>query len=327
MGKRRIRNLRSNGVDFISGFDIRDGRREEVKKTYGVPVFKTLEEAISHTQYDAWVISVPPHLHHIYMKEALQNNVPAFIEASVVDTDMDAIIKIAKEKKILLLPSCTLFFHPAINRIGQIVRQGTIGKLSNFLYHSGQYLPDWHTYEKVSDYYVSNKATGGGREIVPFELTWITMLLGFPKRIASFYKKTIDIEGAQDISDTYNILMDYDDFLFSLCVDVVSRNATRRLVINGDQKQLYWDWTENAIKLFNPLQQEWEIISYEMRDAHRGYNKNITETMYDDEVNAVLNTLLTGKAFPNTLENDHRVLQLLYAAERSSDTNQIQLLG
>ena len=47
----------------------------------------------------------------------------------------------------------------------------------------GSILPDWHTYEDVSEYYVSKKETGGGREIVPFELTWITLVLGFPKRV------------------------------------------------------------------------------------------------------------------------------------------------
>ena len=42
---------------------------------------------------------------------------------------------------------------------------------SGFVYHSGQYLPDWHPWESYKDFYVSNPATGARREIVPFELS------------------------------------------------------------------------------------------------------------------------------------------------------------
>src|SRR5205085_1368690 len=150
---------------------------------------------------------------------------------------------------------------------------------------------DWHTYEKVSEYYVSNRETGGAREIVPFELTWLTMLLGFPERVAGFYKKTIHIEGAENIEDTYNLIFDYKSFILNLCVDIVSRNAIRRLLINGDKGQLYWDWNENSIKIYHSVQKEWEEIPYETGEAHSGYNKNITETMYNDEINAFLNAL------------------------------------
>jgi predicted dehydrogenase len=326
MGKRRIRNLVANGVSQIKGFDPRDDRRNEVENTYHIQVFKSMQDAleIPGLKYDAWIISVPPDAHHLYMKKAVEYGIPAFIEASVVDTDMIQIIKDAKQKKILLAPSCTLYFHPAIKKIAWLIKSGSLGKISNLLYHSGQYLPDWHTYEKVSEYYVSKKETGGAREIVPFELTWLTMILGFPKRVTGFYKKTIEIEGAENIEDTYNILLDYKGFMVNLCVDVVSRNATRRLLINGDKKQLYWDWNENAIKLFDPAINEWENITYQVSEAHSGYNKNITESMYNQEVNTFLTAIEQGTEFPNTLERDHQVLKLLYDAEKSSDLNTIE---
>jgi len=324
MGKRRIRNLKANGVNFIAGVDLREDRREEVRNSYNIPVFKTLEEALRYSQYSAWIISVPPHIHHIYMQEALKNNTASFIEASVVDSDIIEIIAEAKKRNVFFAPSYTLFFHPAIKKIAQILENGLLGKVSNVLYHSGQYLPDWHSYEKVSDYYVARRETGGAREIVPFELTWMTMLFGIPDRVACFYKKTIDIEGGKDIDDTYNLLLEYKNFMINLCVDVVSRHATRRLLINGEQKQLIWDWDKNFIELYDPIKQEWENISYETEKAQSGYNKNITETMYNEEIAAFLGALTNNASFLNTLEKDHKVLQLLYTAEKSGDTNLIQ---
>ena len=86
-------------------------------------------------------------------------------------------------------------------KIAEIIQNNQLGKISNFLYHSGQYLPDWHTYEDVSEYYVSNKETGGGREIVPFELTWLAELFGFPVIKYAFKEKSGSINC--EIDDQY----------------------------------------------------------------------------------------------------------------------------
>ncbi len=326
MGKRRIRNLKSLGFNNIIGFDKRDDRRSEAKEQYAIEIYDDINEIIQNIKIDALIISVPPDVHHIYMKLALQLKIPAFIEASVVDTDLDNIISESKLKEILLAPSCTLSFHPAIKKIKEILESKELGQISNYLYHSGQYLPDWHNYEKVSEYYVSNKDTGGGREIVPFELTWITLLLGMPKRVVGFFKKTIEIEGAKNIDDTYNLLMDYGNNIFNLSVDVVSRHATRRLVINGDKKQLYWDWDENVIKIFDPKNSEWSSCSYEIIAAQNGYNKNITEQMYIDEIASFVSAMNKEIKFPNTLEHDRAVLNLLYSVEYSDTNNKIVTL-
>ncbi|MBC6110557.1 Gfo/Idh/MocA family protein [Pedobacter fastidiosus] len=325
MGKRRIRNLQALGYKNIIGFDKRADRRDEVKEKYGITAVADFETALQHN-CDAFIISLPPDIHHIYMKKAIELGIPAFIEASVVDTDFESINKDANDKNVVLAPSCTLHFHPAIKKIGEIINSNELGKVSNFLYHSGQFLPDWHTYEDVSEYYVSKKETGGGREIVPFELTWITLLLGLPKRVVGFYKNAIEIKGAEDIDDTYNLLMDYGKMIFNLSVDVVSRYATRRMVINGDKKQLYWNWDDNCIKIFDPITNEWSEITYETISAQTGYNKNITEQMYIDEMAAFISAAEGKSKFPNSLAHDHNVLKILYAVENSDNENKITVL-
>jgi predicted dehydrogenase len=140
------------------------------------------------------------------------------------------------------------------------------------------------------------------------------------------YKNTIQIKGAEDIDDTYNLLMDYGQSIFNLSVDVVSRYATRRLIINGDEKQLYWNWDDNMIKIYDPELNEWEEIKYETISAQSGYNKNITEQMYIDEMEAFLSAAKNESPFPNTLEHDHQVLKVLYAVESSDNNNVIEIL-
>jgi predicted dehydrogenase len=320
MGKRRIRNLKSLGIDSIVGIDTREDRRAEATSLYNITTYSSLSSALGELKFHCWFISVPPDLHHGYIREALRQNIPCFVEASVLDTDFDYIVKESSEKGVLVAPSCTLRFHPAIKKIYELIKDREIGDITNVIYHSGQFLPDWHSFESVSDYYVSNPATGGAREIVPFEMTWISDLFGFPQRVACLFKKTMQIEGAEGIDDTYNLLMDYEDFIINLTVDVVSRCATRRLTINGTQKQLFWNWEENGVKVYDPKENVWVEHGYATLPAQSGYNKNITEQMYIEEVQHFLRAVEGVAVFPNSIENDWKVLRLLYAAEASSQS-------
>ena len=140
----------------------------------------------------------------------------------------------------------------------------------------------------------------------------------------SIQKDNRDIVGAQYIDDTYNCLLDYGSFLASVTVDVVSRHATRRLTVNGDRAQLVWSWDDPSIKIFDGESGRWTEIVYEMEKAESGYNENIGETMYIDEIRAFLDAVAGRSAFPNTLEQDNRVLKLLYALERSDSSTQFQ---
>jgi predicted dehydrogenase len=322
MGKRRIRNMQHLGFNQIYGFDIREDRCIETTEKYEINIVGNVENAILENKIELLIISVPPDIHHHYIELALSYNLHFFVEASVVDTGIAESIDRLKGRHIVAAPSSTLYFHPAIKKIYEIVGAGILGKITNVIYHSGQYLPDWHTYEKVSDFYVSKQETGGAREIVPFELTWIAKLFGFPKSVYGIYKKTINIEGAPNIEDTYNALLEYNDFIINLTVDVVSRNATRVLLINGDQKQLTWNWNDNEIRIFDPLTNHYTSIAYEANEAETNYNKNITEQMYFDELNNFFDAIEGKDNFFNTMEFDHKILKLLYAIENSYKTEQ-----
>jgi len=326
MGKRRVRCLKALGHSGIYGFDLRADRRKETEDRYGIRTYADVAKAIDETKPHALIISVPPDVHHIYMKLAVARRIHFFVEASVTDTDMESIARDAAAAGIVAAPSATLRFHPGVRKIRELVRGGALGKVSNVLYHCGQYLPDWHTYEKVSDYYVSNPVTGGAREIVPFELTWLADIFGLPQKVSGNVRKTIEIEGAERIDDTYNCLLDYGDFLATVTVDVVSRCATRRLTVNGAAKQLYWDWSRNCVELYDPATSKWESVAYEMGKAEKGYNENIGENMYIDELRAFLDATLGKGKFVNTLKDDHDVLKVLYAVEEAERTGSAQRL-
>ena len=324
MGKRRIRNLQYLGYSKIFGFDLNEDRRQEAVNKYGITTIENFDNVAS-LEVDALIISVPPDKHHIYMLKAIELNKPCFVEASVVDYSFNELISLSEKNKVFIAPSSTMYFHPAIKKIKSIIEEKIIGLSTNISYHSGQYLPDWHTYEKVKDFYVSQKETGGAREIVPFELTWITKIFGFPSSVFGCVKKTIEIEGAELIDDTYVGVLDYDSFILSLTIDVTSRVATRKLLINGSKGQLIWDWNNNFISVYTPAN-GWNNIEFELLSAEEGYNKNITEQMYIDELSCFIAGTGDSQVYINNLSNDHAVLKILYAIEESSNSKKTILI-
>jgi len=313
MGKRRIRCLKALGYKNISGFDPREDRLAESVLALGInPMKEFREEQLQ--EFDAVIISTPPDLHNCYLKKAVDSGIPAFVEASVLSEHVSEIIQY-NSSKVFIAPSCTLRFHPVIKDIKRIVQSGQYGKVTNFSYHSGQFLPDWHPWENVRDFYVSNPQTGAGREIVPFELTWIIDVMGWPVDAKGVYGRTLDV-GA-DIDDTYAFLLDYSMFFGSVIVDVAARVATRNLILNLERAQLLWNWDDGALKLYEADTMRWITFFQPESPVAAGYNKNIIENMYIEEISAFIKGIDHPDFFPNTLHDDLQILQILNKIEKS----------
>jgi len=312
MGKRRVRCLQALRQFDIIGFDLREDRRNEVTNKYSIKAVGDLS-LVEIKNVDAIIISTPPDHHLEYIKYAVNNNKSCFIEASVIVKGLDRINAMSKSKKIVIAPSCTMRFHQGIKNIKNIVNSGAYGKVSNFTYHCGQYLPDWHPWELVKDFYVSKKETGGAREIVPFELTWLFDVLGYPTGVKGFKAKTIDV-GA-DIDDSYAIILKYDCFVGSMIIDVTSRFATRSLILNMEYGQLVWNWEDNFIMIYEAKKNKWRKFKHQLGKANLNYNKYISEDMYVDEIASFIKAIKKKGIFPNTLTDDIAVLRYLAKIE------------
>ena len=313
MGKRRIRCLQSMSYKNIFGFDVREDRRNEVNEKYKIDTCDSLKN-ISLSDFDAFIISTPPDKHTPYVKLAIDYGKPAFIEASVILDEVKE-IRSYNTNNTFLAPSCTLRFHPMIKDITAIIKEGKYGRVTNFSYHSGQYLPDWHPWEKVTDFYVSNRNTGGGREIVPFELTWIVDTIGWPIDAKGLFERTIDF-GAE-IEDSYAFVLKYERMVGSIIVDVAARYATRSLIINLEFGQIQWRWDESCFHLYEAESNRWIVYNQPEISAATGYNKNIGEEMYINEIKSFIDGIKTSSSYPNSIEDDIKILEILNKIEQS----------
>jgi len=310
MGRRRIRNLRALGEKKIVGFDIRQSLRKKIEKEFGITTTGNVD-SINLDEIDALIISTPPDSHSEWIEFAIDKRKPAFVEASVILKNLEKLNARAKKEKVLITPSCTLRFHPAIKLIKKIVLSNKYGKITNFSYHLGQYLPDWHPWEKVGDSYTGKKETSGVREMVAFELTWLTNIAGKPKQITGLHGKTIDL--GVDIDDTYSIALAFDGAYGAMLIDTTSRYAIRNLILNMEKAQLMWRWDQQKVKLYDIDKKLWQELPLPTGKSADGYNENITEEMYEEEIRAFITAVKKEGQFPNSLDDDIGVLKLLNA--------------
>lgn len=317
MGKRRVRNLQALGVKDVAGFDPRKDRRQDSEERYRIPVFDNLEVAMQSFRPNIFIISTPPDLHMHYAYYAFDHGISCFIEASVVEPKK---IKELSEKiegsRIVMAPSCTMQFYPGPKKIKELIRANLIGSVLNINYQTGQYLPDWHPWEKIEDYYVSRRETGGAREIVPFELTWLNDIFGNPESLACVKAKVTDMSA--DIDDIYHCLLRYDgNVIANLTVEVISRpKATRYMRILGSDGEIVFDSDCNTIRYVNTSMNDWGEFELDVGTIEDLYIN--PEEPYISEMRHFIAAVQAQdqSLFPNSLRQDYHILETLLNLEQ-----------
>ncbi len=321
MGKRRVRNLLAMGYKDVAGFDPREDRRNEANAKSGITTYGDFEAALDAVKPDALVISTPPQHHMTYARAGFERGLSCFVEASVVDADKALeLYERSKDSPHLVAPSCTMRYYPGPKKVRELIRAGAIGKPLNINYQTGQYLPDWHPWERIEDFYVSNRDTGACREIVPFELTWLNDIFGEPEPLACARAKLTDMNA--DIDDVYHCLLRYPGpVLANVTVEVISRpKATRELRVLGSEGEIVFSGEERCVRYCSTSQKDWVRFEFGSGTVEKNYIN--PEEPYIAELTDFVNAVSKRdkSLYPNTLQDDYRILQTLYRLEELSGT-------
>jgi predicted dehydrogenase len=308
MGKRRIRNLQYLGHNNITGYDLRNDRLIQAHNLYGIEILRKLDE-INFSNFTHVIISTPPDAHIKYALTFHGIGAHVFIEASVVDDDYSELIHNIEGRQNLLAPSCTMRFDPLNIQVCDWLENNRIGRALYCNHHFGQYLPHWHPYESVNDFYVSNKRTGGAREIVSFDLVYLSWFFGLPTSLSSL----VDMTGTLDceIDDIYALTFRTPKCrVVQMTVDVVSKLSYRTTRIVGEKGNIELDSVAGTLNLYD----------YESRNWTRLKRTDLavttsTEEMYVNEINSFVSASNGDGEYPYKLEDDHAILSKLYAFE------------
>lgn len=309
MGKRRIRLLKEMYSEYsIMGVDGREDRRKEANEMFGIETFEAIGQARDTKRIDNAFVCTSPLSHNAIIKECLENGWNVFTEINLVIDGYQENMKLAEKKGIKLFLSSTFFYREEIKKI----RKELEGKSNlNYIYHVGQYLPDWHPWENYEDFFIGDKRTNGCREIMAIELPWIVETFGRVKEIHSISDHMTKLNISYD--DNYMIqLMHENGNKGILIIDVVTPCAVRKFEVYGEDTYVKWDGVPESVKVFNALSKKVEEVQMLEQSEHRdGYSAFIVENAYKNEIREFMDVVLNGKKPIYGFEQDLDILKLI----------------
>ncbi|MCR5214374.1 MAG: Gfo/Idh/MocA family oxidoreductase [Eubacterium sp.] len=309
MGRRRIGLIQEldSSIEII-GVDSSEKRCEEAVLKTGIKnTYCDLKEAITETQPDAAFVCTSPLSHHVIIDQLLDSDIDVFTELNLVKDGYERFIKEELGDRTIFLSSTFLYRKDV-----QWIIDKVDGQKVNYIYHTGQYLPDWHPWENFKNFFVGNKATNGCREIMAIEFPWIIAAFG---EVVDIYVQKDNISNLElDFPDNFFIyLIHKNGSKGMIAIDVVSREATRRLEIYNEDIHVNWNGRPDSLVDYDVENKISKQINVYKSIQHKdGYSKNIVENAYKAEVQAFLDCRKGDRsASLYSFEKDLRVLNLL----------------
>ncbi len=307
MGKRRARLLK--GIDpsvQLWGVDNTEFRRAEAAGL-GITAYSSIKEACEEQQFDAALVCTAPLTHHIIIRQLLNAGLPVFTELNLVSDGYQELIELAKEKNLPLFLSSTMLYRRETQYIRQQVAP-LAGKV-NYIYHIGQYLPDWHPWENYKNFFVGNARTGGVREILGIDLPWLLDAFG-PVEYLTVQCDSISGLGLPYPDCATLMLRHASGVQGVLAADVVSPKAVRNFECFGDGLHLFWEGNPKALYRFADGDKQF-VDTYGDFTHDPRYSDNIVENAYVDEL-ANFFAVLKGEEAPRwNFEKDLDAIRIM----------------
>ena len=313
MGKRRIRHAMSLMPELqIIGVDSMESRCLEAQESLGIQTQISLDDAID-IGVDCAFVCASPMSHEPIVTKTVSSRIPTFVELNLLPNGYDRFIPIESECKLFL--SSTFLYRKDI----QYIIQKVGGSKANYVYHSGQYLPDWHPWEDYRDMFLSRAETNGCKEILAIELPWLVEAFG---PIKGFECRKASLTALElPYPDSYSILLEHEGGSTGLlAVDVASREASRRFEAFNEQMHVRWEGRPDTLFDYDLQSKEARSVSsYENVDHDERYSPNIIEDAYRDEVAAFLAWVFQNddSNVRYSYEKDGAILRLIDGIERS----------
>ena len=308
MGKRRIRLLK--GIDptiEIIGVDTSEERRNQVEEM-GHKTFADIEQAAQEKPDVAFVCTAPLS-HYAILKTLLSHKINSFTELNLVKDGYEELMAMAKENGTVLFLSSTMLYRGETNYVLEQVKG--CDKPLSYIYHIGQYLPDWHPWESYKNFFVGNKRTNGCREIFGIELPWIIEAFGKIKSVFSTADNLTELD--IDFPDRFFITLEHENGTKGvLAVDMVCPKAVRNLEVFGEGVHLFWEGNPKALYKFNTETKEKEFINtYASFEHDSRYSDNIVENAYVDEMQNFINVVKGNEQAKYSFEKDLYTISIM----------------
>lgn len=315
MGKRRARL--AQGIDpgiRLCGVDTAAGRRAEAQ-ALGIAAYSSLPEALAAEKCDAALVCTAPLTHAAIIGQLLDAGLPVFTELNLVSDGYAENMRKAEEKGLPLFLSSTMLYRGETQYIKRQVEN--FHKPVNYLYHIGQYLPDWHPWESYKNFFVGDARTGGVREIFGVDLPWLLDAFGPVTGVYAQKDKLSELD--IPYPDSYFVTLRHQNGTKGLlAVDVVSPKAVRSFECFGEGLHLFWEGNPKALYRFDPATKEKQPVdTYASFEHDPRYSDNVVENAYVDELQNFFGVLAGAEQPRYSFEKDLETIRLIERIEEA----------
>ena len=209
-----IHDIESIELIHISGTKRSEEKVRELKEKHHFQRCSvSYDELLNDSQIDTIYIALPNHLHYEYTKKALLHNKHVICEKPFTSnvTELDELIKIAKQQNCLLFEAITNQYLPTYqdikNKLDEIGKIGIIS--SNYSQYSSRY--DAFKRGEILPVFDVNQSGGALMDLNIYNIHFVVGLFGEPKHVHYF----ANIERGIDTSGI--LVLDYDS-LKAICI-------------------------------------------------------------------------------------------------------------
>lgn len=316
MGKRRISLLGNrNDIQHIYGLDTREDRRKKAEEIFHIQTYQSLEDMINiQKDVSCAFICTSPLTHKSIIELCLKNGLHVFTEINLLSDGYQENMELAKKNNKVLFLSSTFLYRKEIQRIQNEVRLQE--NKVNYVYHVGQYLPEWHPWEDYRQFFVGDRRTNGCREIMAIEFPWLVEVFGEIQNALVMHDKMSHLK--IDYSDNYMILLEHDGGNKGVVViDIVCPKAVRNLEVYSEDLYLVWGGTPGSLRKYdNETKKFKDICLYNYVKHKEEYQETVIENAYADEIDDFISAIFSNHVQKYGFEKDYDVLEWIDRIER-----------
>ena len=265
-GKNLIRVIHQLGVlDTICDSNV--DRLTQMGKDYpGLNVTLSYIDVLNNKAIDALVVATPAEFHYTMVKDALLAGKDVFVEKPLaLNTQEGAeLVELARKVNKILMVGHLLEYHPAINKLSELIEKGELGKIQ-YIYSNRLNLGKIRREENIL------------WSFAPHDISAILLLLNeIPQNVSSFGGNYLD-RGIADVTvSNLNFASGVKGHIF---VSWLHPYKEQKLIVVGDKKMaVFDDVSENdKLLLFNhkinwigrvpvPKKENAERVDFEMEE-------------------------------------------------------------
>jgi len=308
-GKNLVRNFYELGV-LKTVSDLNQNALNALKKLYPeINITQKFEEVALDKNIKGIVIATPAVTHYQMVKKFLSAGKDVFVEKPLAldSREAEELIKLAKNKKRILMVDHLLLYHPAVIELKKLISEGALGKI-RYIYSNRLNFGKLRTEENIL------------WSFAPHDIAVIIDLVGkSPKKIWAHGKSWLN----KKIADTTISYLEFTpDQAAHIFVSWLNPFKEQKLTVIGEKKMaVFDDGAENKLVVY-PHTVEW--YNKKIPEAKKAEAEIISLSAIEPLRQACQHFLDCIKT-RNTPKTDGRealdVLKILTACQKSLDNN------